>query len=624
MKKLNVLTRMLLLVALLVGSTSSVWAVDRWVKTSPADLTTGDIVVIVDQATSKAMSNNNGTSAPSAVAVTLNDDKSEISSEVSTNIQWSLTTSGTGASKTFQFAKSTSYLYVTDTNNGVKVGSGEQRNTFTIVTGGNNNGYYLYNKSGKDVRYVGCYNQSDWRCYGSINNNIKGNNNAFYKKTTASGPVDPSVTIDKTTIGVGGTATISGPDGLSISYSGYDDEVVSVSDAGVVTGLKTGSTTITATWAAVTDTYNAGSKNFNVTIVPSTVYEKVTNANQLVAGNKYILVATGSNKAMGAQSSSIRNPVDVSISDNKIEIIDQEVAVLTLGGETGAWTFLASDNDKYLALTSGSNSIHASDDATNDESLWKITEDFQLNSANFPSRYIQYNSGSPRFACYEGSQQDAVLFVKAGSDVSTTVSIASACTDGEKYYGTYSNDKAFRVPADVTVSTIGIDNKGKLKVTDYSTGDIVMANTGVMISSTTAGAHTLILTESDGTENAGNLLKASGNAGIDAEAMAAASASGTKFYRLTMHGGTELGFYYGAENGGAFDLAANKAYLAVPESLANAKEGFSFISGEEETDGIKAVSTKIENGVRYNLAGQKVGADYKGIVIVNGKKMLNK
>ena len=612
MKKLNVLTRMLLLVALLVGSTS-VWAADRWVKTSPADLTTGDIVVIVDQATSKAMSNNNGTtSAPSAVAVTLNVDKSEISSEVSTNIQWSLTTSGTGASKTFQFAKSTSYLYVTNTNNGVRVDDGEQRNTFTIVTGGDNNGYYLYNKSGNDVRYVGCYNQSDWRCYGSINNNIKGNNNAFYKKTTASGPVDPSVTIDKTTIGVGGTATISGPDGLSISYSGYDDEVVSVSDAGVVTGLKTGSTTITATWSAVTDTYNAGSKNFNVTIVPSTVYEKVTNANQLVAGNKYILVATGYNKVMGAYNNKLREPVSVTITDNKVTIIDEAVAELTLGGETDAWTFLASDDSKYLALTKGSNEIHESDDDTADESLWNITEDFQLNSANISDRYIQYNSGSPRFACYTGSQQDAVLFVKAGSDVSTTVSIASACTDGAgNYYGTYSNDKAFRVPADLTVSAVGVSD-GKLVVKNYNKGDVVKANTGVMISSTTAGAHTLILTETAGEEIDGNMLKAS----------SVAMTGDNLFYRLTMHDGKKIGFYWGAENGGAFDLAANKAYLAVPENLA--KEGFSFISDEEETDGIKAVSTRVENGVRYNLAGQKVGADYKGIVIVNGKKMLNK
>ena len=43
-------------------------------------------------------------------------------------------------------------------------------------------------------------------------------------------------------------------------------------------------------------------------------------------------------------------------------------------------------------------------------------------------------------------------------------------------------------------------------------------------------------------------------------------------------------------------------------------------------DGIRpAISTKTTtNGIRYNLSGQKVNADYKGIVIVDGKKMLKK
>jgi len=41
--------------------------------------------------------------------------------------------------------------------------------------------------------------------------------------------------------------------------------------------------------------------------------------------------------------------------------------------------------------------------------------------------------------------------------------------------------------------------------------------------------------------------------------------------------------------------------------------------------GIANITTaKAENGVRYNLAGQKVNAGYKGVVIVNGKKMLQK
>ncbi|MBQ4352437.1 MAG: hypothetical protein II758_02540, partial [Prevotella sp.] len=44
------------------------------------------------------------------------------------------------------------------------------------------------------------------------------------------------------------------------------------------------------------------------------------------------------------------------------------------------------------------------------------------------------------------------------------------------------------------------------------------------------------------------------------------------------------------------------------------------------TDGIKSVqgSGFTVNGEAYNLAGQRVGKDYKGIVIVNGKKVLVK
>ena len=46
---------------------------------------------------------------------------------------------------------------------------------------------------------------------------------------------------------------------------------------------------------------------------------------------------------------------------------------------------------------------------------------------------------------------------------------------------------------------------------------------------------------------------------------------------------------------------------------------------EEVTDGINTINVdKTENGVRYNLAGQKVNNGFKGVVIMNGKKMLQK
>ena len=49
-------------------------------------------------------------------------------------------------------------------------------------------------------------------------------------------------------------------------------------------------------------------------------------------------------------------------------------------------------------------------------------------------------------------------------------------------------------------------------------------------------------------------------------------------------------------------------------------------AGAYDPTGIETVKavTKTANGVIYNLAGQKVGKDYKGIVIKDGRKMIQK
>ncbi len=442
------------------------WAEDTWVKTAPADLQTGDVVVIVDQTTSKAMSNSslNSKGAPNAIAVNLSSDKSTITF-TATGLEWEVTVNVTGDSKTFNFGvpETDNYLYAVKDNNGLRVGTGE-----TNVCGIENNGtadYITITDTENAKRYIGVYSNTDWRCYTSINSNISQTATAFYKKTSASGPVDPIVTISKTTITVGGTAEISGPDGLAMTFSSSNTSVATVSNNGIVTGVAKGEATITASWSAVANTYNAGSKAFVVNVVDATVYEMVTDASQLVAGNEYIIVATGYNKAMGNQNSSIRVPVDVTITDGKVSITNEAIAVLTLDGSTDAWTFLASDNDKYLALTSSSNAIHASDDATANASKWKITEDFELESVNFSGRKLKYNSGSPRFACYASGQQTAVLFVKSGSSTDTkpepgfSFSATSAeVTLGEEFTApTFSNPNNVEVTfasSDESVATI--------------------------------------------------------------------------------------------------------------------------------------------------------------------------
>ena len=159
-----------------------------------------------------------------------------------------------------------------------------------------------------------------------------------------------------------------------------------------------------------------------ITPIPATTYVKVTNANQLVAGNEYILV-TDNGKAMGSQNNNYRNYVNVTLSDDKVTITNEAVAVMTLGGSTGAWTFNTSEG--YLSYTSG-NSVSVATE-TSDATNWIITNDFELESAYAEGRYLQYNSGSPRFACYTNTQAPAYLYVKEGSPVGKTP-VASSCT----------------------------------------------------------------------------------------------------------------------------------------------------------------------------------------------------
>lgn len=215
--------------------------VTKWVQTAPTDLVTGDVVAIVDKTNTKAMENTGAgyKNSPAQVAVTLNTDKDEITSTVAGTLQWVVTKSG----DSFQFqADSEKYLYVTADNNGLRVGTGA-RNTFTIVTGGENNGYYLYNSADDDNRYVGAYQDSNWRCYTSINSNIKGNNNAFYKKVvteSATAPEAPTFAPAAGTYYTSQEIQIScATDGAEIYYSTNGEDYDKYTSSFPVTSTKT-------------------------------------------------------------------------------------------------------------------------------------------------------------------------------------------------------------------------------------------------------------------------------------------------------------------------------------------------------------------------------------------------
>ena len=77
--------------------------------------------------------------------------------------------------------------------------------------------------------------------------------------------------------------------------------------------------------------------------------------------------------------------------------------------------------------------------------------------------------------------------------------------------------------------------------------------------------------------------------------------------------------YYGTYT---FDVKAGSTYKVWCDGSKLGFYGFELKEGS--STGINTVKSASENGVRYNLSGQKVAEGYKGVVIMNGRKMIQK
>ena len=71
-------------------------------------------------------------------------------------------------------------------------------------------------------------------------------------------------------------------------------------------------------------------------------------------------------------------------------------------------------------------------------------------------------------------------------------------------------------------------------------------------------------------------------------------------------------------------LGAGRVYLPIPAAAAKGIEFVPFMDVVTEIHSIDQGTVKNSNAPMYNLAGQRVGKNYKGVVIVNGKKVVIK
>lgn len=187
----------------------------------------------------------------------------------------------------------------------------------------------------------------------------------------------------------------------------------------------------------------------------------------------------------------------------------------------------------------------------------------------------------------------------------------------EEGYGTFYTDKNYVLPQGLTAfGYTSIDGNTLTKSVEYVAGDIVPANTAVVVKGA-KGSYNYYNTEETATKTIErNLLK-----GVTTDTRIEA-ASGVKRYILTRADDGILAFY--RTNTGTINVKANRAYLEVPSAMAVAS-----FSLEGTATGINnVVTTAAKQGI-YTISGVRLNATTTkelpaGIYIVDGKKVIVK
>ena len=197
----------------------------------------------------------------------------------------------------------------------------------------------------------------------------------------------------------------------------------------------------------------------------------------------------------------------------------------------------------------------------------------------------------------------------------------------KSFYLTAYSDKALVVPAGVKAAVVTANGEGIRNDYRYNSGDVIPAGTGVLLKGGKGNSFYLSASESAEMAPEDNLLHGT----LTDEMTSVAGAD--KYYKLSYDRatGTEIGFYWGAENGGAFMNKGGKAFLAIPATLQAAQlTGFSLfdLDNNQAVTGIEhATATPAATLRVYDLNGRRINVNHvdelpQGIYVINGKKVI--
>lgn len=277
------------------------------------------------------------------------------------------------------------------------------------------------------------------------------------------------------------------------------------------------------------------------------------------------------------------------------------------------------NKDNYLSNSSEKIKFESNKNNTN---LWTFTEvtnpnyrRIKLCNKNNSNNYmIAFNTNSNEFQISKATTTfPAINLYKK---------VSHAITLGNTGYSTFyysSNDAV--LPVGLTAYTYGIEtdeNVTKLVSThQFNAGDTIPAECAVVVKGN-HGTYSITLQDKKSTKKYDNILKGTYytkelEANVD-----------TQYYMLSLDAkGENVGFYWGATDGGAFTNKAHKAYLAIPKSASSKISSFVLDPEDDSATGIETIE---DNGTAtpaiYDLSGRRTLNPSHGIYIMNGKKIL--
>lgn len=142
----------------------------------------------------------------------------------------------------------------------------------------------------------------------------------------------------------------------------------------------------------------------------------ITDMNQLTQSQTVLIVCPAENTAMSALNKDYRSAVNVHLAGgNSISAetnANGQPFAFVLQSENRTFTLQDPVTGRYLSLDNDNNKLHVAETAEGANAQWQITLEPDgtaiIQNEKMNHRSIQYNAGSPRFACYKNRTQESI------------------------------------------------------------------------------------------------------------------------------------------------------------------------------------------------------------------------